>query len=137
MAYTPPVFKTNPVSQTTAGNTQGSARASNFGNLRVDGSRNAMAGSLGNFMQTIDAAGTPVASPVTVNTTQTLKVPTNATQITIISTTNAVQVSEDSTQSAYFTLPAGIPWVFDCANMVNIYLKTASSTVVNFLFYCI
>ena len=133
MAYTPPTFKGNPTTSPSS-NIPGSALASNFGNLRVDAARNSMTGVLGNYMQTIDATGTPVTSPVTVNTTQTLKIPNNAAQCTIVSTTNAVQVSEDSTQTAYFTLPAAIPFTFDCANMTNIYLKTGSSTVVDFYF---
>jgi hypothetical protein len=112
--------------------------ASNFSNLQNDASRNAMTGVLGNFMQTQDATPTtPVTSPVTVNTTKTLVVPQDATQITIVSTTNAVQVSEDSTETAYFSLPAATIWTFDVANQQNVYLKTGSSTVVNFYFTCV
>lgn len=88
----------------------------------------------GNVFQTQDGTGTPVTSPATVNTTQTLIVPANAVQCTIISVTNPVQVSEDSTQSTFFTIPAGIPWTFDVANQNNIYLKTGSSTAVSFYF---
>lgn len=106
----------------------------NFGGLRTDGNRVAMTGVLGNNMQSQDAAVSPVTSPVTVNTTQTLTVPQNAAQITIASVTNAVQVSEDSTQTAYFSLPAGVPWTFDVANQQYVYLKTGSSTVVYFQF---
>lgn len=123
MAYNPPTFKAGPVGP-----------ASNFSGLRVDANRVAMTGTLGNFFQTQDATGTPVTSPVTVNTTKTLAVPLNAAQCTITSVTNAVQVSEDSTQTAFFTVPAGVVWTFDCANMTNIYLKTGSSTVVSFCF---
>jgi hypothetical protein len=119
MAYTPPTLKTG-------GNL--------FGGLVNDANRNAMTGALGNSIQTEDATGTPVTSPVTVNTTKTLVVPTNAVACTIVSTTNAVQVSEDSTETASFALPAGVVWTFDCARMTNIYLKTGSSTVVNFYF---
>lgn len=114
--------------------TQLPAQSSLFSNLQMDAARNALTGVLGNQIQTQDATNTPVTSPVTVNTTQTLKVPQRAAQITIISTTNAVQVSEDSTQTAYFTLPAATIQTFDVANQQNVYLKTASSTVVNFYF---
>lgn len=107
---------------------------SNFGGLAVDGNRVAMTGVLGGNMQSQDATGTPVTSPVTVNTTKTLVVPQNAAQITVVSTTNAVQVSEDSTSTASFALPAGVPWTFDVARQQNVYLKTGSSTVVNFYF---
>jgi hypothetical protein len=124
LAYNPPVFKT----------ADAGGKASTFGGLRTDGNRIAMTGVVGNFMQTQDETGTPITSPVTVNTTTTLLVPDNAAQITIASVTNAVQVSEDSTQTAYFALPAGVPWTFDCANLEAIYLKTGSSTVVSFAF---
>lgn len=110
---------------------------SNFPGLKVDGNHVAMTGSTGNIILTQDATGTPVVSPVTVNTTQTLTVPLNAVSCTIISVTNPVQISEDSTQAAYFSLPAGTPLTFDCADMANIYLKTGSSTVVSFMFKAI
>lgn len=107
----------------------------NFSGLRNDGNRIAMTGVIGNNMQSQDAtAVTPVTSPVTVNTTKTLVVPQGAAQITIVSVTNAVQVSEDSTQTAYFTLPAATPLTFDVANQQNVYLKTGGSTVVYFQF---
>jgi hypothetical protein len=107
---------------------------SNFGGLVNDGNRNALTGVLGSYLQTQDATATPVTSPATVNTTATLVVPQGAAQLTIVSTTNAVQVSEDSTQGEYFTLPAGVIWTFDVARQQNVYLKTVSSTVVNFYF---
>lgn len=97
-----------------------------------DGNRNAM--SYGNNILTQDATSSPNQSPLTVNTTATLKVPQNAVSVTIVSTTNAVQVSEDSTQTSYFTLPAGVPWTFDVARQQYVYLKTSGSTVVNFYF---
>lgn len=137
MAYNPPTFKTNPTITTSAGNTPNTGLASNFSNLRVDAGRNAMTGVLGNFMQTQDATGTPVTSPVTVNTTKTIAVPTNAAQFIVSPVTNPVQVSEDSTQTAYFAVPAGQTITFDCANMTNIYLKTSGSTVVSFYFNCV
>ena len=126
MAYTPPTFK----KPSAVGDT-----ASNFSGLRTDGNRIALTGILGNFLQTQDATPTtPVTSPATVNTTQTLVIPPNAAQITITAVTNPVQVSEDSTMTAYFALPGGTTWTFDCANMTNLYLKTSGSTVVSFYF---
>lgn len=119
MAYNPPTLKTQSV-------------PSNFGGLVNDGNRNAM--QFGGVLLTRDATGTPQNSPLTVNTTATLIVPQNAVQVTLVSVTNAVQVSEDSTQTAYFSLPAGVPWTFDCARMANVYLKTSGSTVVSFVF---
>lgn len=122
MAYTQTARKTR------------SGTLSNFKGLKTDGNRIAMTGAVGNIILTQDATGTPVVSPVTVNTTQTLTVPANAVSCTIVSVTNAVQISEDSTQAAYFSLPAAVPFTFDCADMKEIYLKTGSSTVVSFMF---
>lgn len=110
---------------------------SNFGGTKTDGNRVAMMGPTGNIILTQDATGTPVVSPATVNTTQTLTVPSNAVSCTIVSVTNPVQISEDSTQSTYFSLPAGTPITIDCADMKEIYLKTGSSTVVSFMFKAI
>jgi hypothetical protein len=123
MAYTPSANKTKTIGY-----------ASNFSNLQNDAGRNALTGAVGNRILTQDGTGTPVTSPVTVNTTTTLVVPQNACQLTIVSTTNAVQVSEDSTSGESFALPAGIPWTFDVANQQNVYLKTSGSTAVNFYF---
>lgn len=121
MAYTPTARKTK-------------SPINNFAGLKTDGNRVAMTGATGNIIQTIDATGTPQTSPLTVNTTNTLVVPQGAVSCTIASVTNPVQVSEDSTQAAFFTVPAATIFTFDCADMANIYLKTGSSTVVSFLF---
>lgn len=117
MAYTPTTLKTS----------------TPFGGAVTDGNRTGLTG-FANQMQTVDITASPNASPLTVNTTAILLVPLNAVSVTIISTTNAVQVSEDSTQTAYFTLPAATIMTFPCARQANVYLKTASSTVVNFFF---
>lgn len=105
-----------------------------FAGLKTDGNHVAMTGAVGNIILTRDITGTPVTSPVTVNTTQTLTVPLNAVSCTIMSVTNAIQISEDSTQATYFSLPAGIPLTVDCADMKELYLKSGSSTVVSFMF---
>lgn len=119
MAYTPTARKSK-------------SNPNSFAGLKTDGNRVAMP--FGNVIQTIDATGTPLVSPLTVNTTGTLVVPQGAVQCTVCSVTNPVQVSEDSTQAAFFTVPAAVPFTFDCADMANIYLKTGSSTVVSFMF---
>lgn len=105
----------------------------NFGGTRVDANRVAM-NDFGNYIQSVDATASPLSSPITVNTTATLTVPQGAVQVTIVSVTNPVQVSEDSTYSAYFSLPAAIPMTFDCANQQYVYLQTSGSTVVSFQF---
>lgn len=134
MAYTASANKAGNTVQANQGNAPATSR-SNFGAFRVDANRVAMTGSTANYMQSEDATPTtPNQSPLTVNTTATLVVPLNAVAVTIISTTNAVQVSEDSTMTAYFTLPAATLFTFQCANQANVYLKTGSSTVVNFQF---
>ena len=120
MTYTPSTLKTK-------------VNPNNFGALRTDANRIALTGSTGNTFQTQDATGTPITSPITVNTTKTLAVPTGAVQLLIMSVTNAVQISEDSTNSTYFSLPAATPLWIDCAAMNNIYLTTGSSTVVSTL----
>lgn len=106
----------------------------NFAGVKTDGNRVAMMGATGNIINTRDATGTPVTSPATVNTTQTLVVPQGAVSITVCSVTNPVQISEDSTMAAFFTVPAATVFTFDCADMANVYLKTGSSTVVSFMF---
>jgi hypothetical protein len=134
MTYTPSPLKPG---NTIAGPGNATATSrSNFGNLRVDAGRNSMT-VVGNTFQTQDGAASPVTSPITVNTTQTLTVPLDAIQVLITSVTNAVQISEDSTQGTYFSLPAGNPQWIDCANQEYIYLKTGSSTVVSTLWKCV
>ena len=121
MAYTPTSRKTKSIPD-------------NFAGLKTDANRVAMTGATGNIIQTIDATASPQSSPLTVATTATLVVPQGAVSCTVMSVTNAIQVSEDSTQSAYFSVPAATVFTFDCADMANIYLKAGSSTVVNFMF---
>jgi hypothetical protein len=106
----------------------------NFGGLRNDGNRIAMTGAIGNYMFTEDSTTSPVVSPVTVNTSQTLTVPQSATQVTIVSVTNAVRVSETADSTSYFSVPPAVPMTFDVANQQYVYLTTAGSTVVSFCF---
>jgi hypothetical protein len=119
MAYTPSARKSK-------------SSPNNFGGMKVDANRVAM--QYGSVMQTQDATGTPVTSPATVNTTTTLVVPQNAVSLTVTPVTNPVQVSEDSTQSTYYAVPAGASQKFEVSDQQDVYLKTASSTVVSFFF---
>ncbi len=108
---------------------------SNFSGLRVDANRIGMTGYTANNFQTQDATGTPVTSPVAVNTTTTLTVPANAVSVTLVSVTNGIRISEDSTYSVYFNLPAATPFTVECANQQYVYLQSASgSTTVSFIF---
>lgn len=110
---------------------------SDFGGLRTDANRIALTGNTGNFFQTKDATSTAVTSPVSVNGDKTLTVPVNASSIKIASETNPVRVSEDSTYSCYFTVPAGEVFELDCANQAYVYLQTTGATTINFAFKCI
>lgn len=106
-----------------------------FGGAVTDGNRVGLTG-YPNVMLTQDATSTPVTSPTTVNTATTLVVPLNAVSITVTPVTNPVQVSEDSTMTAYYAVPAGQSTTFPCARLANIYLKTSGSTAVSFYFSC-
>jgi hypothetical protein len=119
MPYVPTVRKTK-------------SPVNNFAGQPNDANRVAM--SYTNAFQTQDATTVPVTSPATVATTQILTVPQNAVSITLLGVTNAVQVSEDSSQTAFFSVPAGIPFTIGVANQQYVYLKVASSTVVSFYF---
>jgi hypothetical protein len=119
MAYTPPTFKTLPLS---------------WGHLREDSNHHPMTGALPWFFQTQDATGTPVISPVTVNTTQTLVVPQNAVQV-LVSAASTFTITEDSSYTAGFTVPASVIYAFPTVGLSNIYLKTASSLAISFAFF--
>lgn len=101
----------------------------NFGGLRTDGNRVAMTGALGNFMQSEDATGTPVTSPISNGSGSglTLVVPQGAVQITINSSVTCL-VGEDSTFTYGIQIPASTLVTFDVANQQNVYLKPSSGT---------
>lgn len=117
MAYTPDALVVNP----------------SYGNLPISGENYKITGFIGSNPQSIDATGTPQNSPLTVNTTATIVVPQKALQCLLASPTT-FQVSEDSTQTAFFNVPANIIYAVDCFRLPKIYLKTASSQVVSFQF---
>lgn len=119
MAYTPPVIKTLPLS---------------WGHLRNDSNGHGMTGALGWFFQTQDNTASPVSSPVSVaSTTQALVVPQNAVQIWVSAGT-AFSISEDSSFTASFTVPAGIIFTVDVTGMANVYFKTTSTIAISFAF---
>lgn len=105
-----------------------------FGNLRNDGSRNAM-GTVANGPQTIDISASPIVSPATVSNTvvTTLTVPLNAIRVNFLPTTNTVNVSESTSAvtSNYLTIPVGITTSLDVALTSVLYLKanTGASTL--------
>lgn len=118
MAYTAPSFKQLPLS---------------WGHLREDSNHHAMTGALGWFFQTQDATATPVTSPATVNTTTTLVVPQNAVQL-FVSSATTFNITEDSSYTAKFAVPANTIFSFDCMGLTNVYLSTGSSQSVSFAF---
>lgn len=102
-------------------------------NLPKDGSQIPV--QIGSSFQTSDGAVSPVGSPLTFTATQTITVPQNAAEMVLVSPTNAITVSENSSSTTYFTMPASTFCVINCARMSNIYLTEASSgTTVSFYF---
>ena len=97
-----------------------------FGNLRNDGSRNAMS-TVGNGPQTVDISGSPVSSPATVSNiaVTTLTIPLNAIRVNFLATTNTVNVSESvaAVTSKYFTIPTGVQVSVDVALTSVLYLE--------------
>lgn len=115
----------------------GSKTESHYANQPVDGSRIAIQ-AIGNGIQTSDATGTPVKSPVTVadSSVTTINVPESAIQITISTVTNTLNVSEvSSSMTTYFTIPTGQVVTFDVANTSVLYLESnTGNATVSFFF---
>jgi hypothetical protein len=106
-----------------------------FNGLIMDGNRNALTGALGNGFQSRDATATPVNSPLAMTgSVQTITVPEGAFEFNVNPKTAVVQVSEDSTMTAYFTVPIDVSQTFPCARQKYIYLKGTSSDKVDFYF---
>lgn len=110
------------------------SQEANFGNLRTTGAHTPIAGGANGF-QTVDATASPQTSPLSVTTgTTTLKVPLNASTVTL-SSSAAISISENSTISANsFLLPASTVLTLDIANQQFVYITTASTATVYFLF---
>lgn len=104
----------------------------NFGGLRTDANRVAMTGVLGNAMQSFDATGTAVLSPITNGSGSglVLTVPQAAAQITLYSSTASLTmlVGEDSTYTYGMLVPATTVMTFDVANQQYVYIKPSSGT---------
>jgi len=100
-----------------------------FGSLVNDQNRIGLTGATGNTIQSQDATGTPVTSPVTnmSGSGAALTVPANAVQFTVNSTVS-IQVGEDSSYAQGLTIPANTLWTIDCARIQNLYLKPSSGT---------
>ena len=121
MAYTAPTLKSN-------------ANLTQFGNLPESGQLTKMTGAVGSNFMTVDGTGTPVVSPVTVNTTtQTITVPQNALSIKVSAPT-AFTFTEDSSYTAGFSVPANVILSFDVWRQQYVYFKTTSSIAISFAF---
>jgi hypothetical protein len=97
-----------------------------FGNLRNDGSRNAMS-VVANGPQTVDISASPLASPQTISNSSatTLTIPLNAIRVNFLATTNTVNFSESTAAvtSNYATIPTGVQVSVDVALTSVLYLK--------------
>lgn len=119
MAYTPPTI---------------SARTINsFGNLPKSGQDTSMTAVIPSYVQRQDATGTPVTSPQSVNGALTLAVPSNALYF-VCSAPTAFDVSEDSTHTAYYTVPANTEHREGVWKIPNIYLHTGAAITISFGF---
>ena len=103
-----------------------------FGSLVQDQNRVEMTGAIGNTIQSQDATGTPVTSPLTNGSASgfALTVPTNAVQCIVYCSTSLVTllVGEDSSYAQGMFVPATTYFTVDCARMTNIYIKPSSGT---------
>jgi hypothetical protein len=106
----------------------------NFGNIRRDGSRNAVTGQMGNGIQTTDITGTPLTSPQSLTTSIiTINIPLNASSV-IFQTTGITYVSEIANQSSYYAIPAGGQLILALANQSKIYVAAATTASLSFIF---
>jgi len=107
-----------------------------FGNVRRDGSHEALTGPLGNGIQTTDnTPTTPQKSPLAVTTTAiaNLVTPPNATTLLIYATsatsTATLNVSELSAMGSYMTFGLNTLISLDCGLQANFYLEAVGAAV--------
>lgn len=107
----------------------------NFGPLPNDANKRPI--DVGNGIQTKDATGTPVTSPIAFPSASitTINVPAAASRMHIIAKTNTLNVSEVSDMSSYFTAPVGIEFVVPCARMSKVYIQANSADATGSSFY--
>ncbi len=90
----------------------------------------------GSFV-TVDATGTPIASPKTVSSSEIdFKVPANAIQMVISNNANALRIYETTSSTSYYVLPASSSnFIIDCAKMTDIYMiRDSADVTVQFMF---
>lgn len=107
-----------------------------YANQPIDGARIAIQG-IGNGIQTTDASGTAVTSPVTLSSTATtLNTPDDAVTVTIKNSgaTNSMTISEVSGSASAYTLLTGESVTLDCGDMGKLYLVSSSGTSCDFFY---
>lgn len=104
-----------------------------YENLARDGSQAVL--QTGTGIVTVDISGTPKASPLALTTaTSTIAVPLNCAEMVIYCTT-AVRISEDSTMTRYFIVPASTSWVIPLGKTDTFYLAADSGTPSLFFYF--
>jgi hypothetical protein len=106
-----------------------------FGPMALDSNKQAIQVASG--IQTQDATGTPVTSPMTIPTATitTINVPTNASKFHLIPLAHSINISEKSDMSIAFTAPSGVEVVIPCVRQSVIYLQANTGDAVGSSFY--
>lgn len=95
---------------------------SGLGSQTMDANRVSIQGLASGF-QTVDAAGTPVVSPITASATATkVTLPATAVRV-IIAATTACTVSEDPAFASSIALALGSTFTFDVTRQDAVYIK--------------
>lgn len=107
----------------------------NFGPMGQDANKQPLG--IASGIQTQDATGTPITSPIAVpnGSVTTLLVPRNAVKLHIIPLTQSVNISEVSDVSTYITAPVGVDTVIPCVRQSIIYLKANTGAATGTSFY--
>lgn len=86
---------------------------------------------------TQDATGTPKTSPLTVSSTEVvITVPSDAVEMVIVNTSQALRISEITGMARYVVLPSGGGHLLQVADTSTVYLKRDGGTdaIVQFYF---
>jgi hypothetical protein len=103
-----------------------------FGNMARDASHGSLGS--GNGLQTSDATGTPVTSPVALTTsTKTINIPVNAAKMNFIADAG-IKFSELSGFGNYVTVPANTVITVEVAIQTAIYFQAATTANLSFWF---
>ena len=108
--------------------------AKSFSNLSRDGSQTAM--QTGRGIATQDATASPQTSPFTLPSASitTISVPSNAAELVMFCAT-AFKVSEDSTVTRYFMIPASTTIAIPLSGTDTIYLQASTGTPTLYFYF--